>query len=222
MRAHRRSTRGQTPLRAWRRPRARASITWCGCLSGVERPCTARGGTLWGRSARPGPGRRPAAAGPAPCGRLLGLEASSAPQSRRGPPGSGWCTAQARVRARQCHGRERHCTGAPCWARGDAVSTGGGALEPVRASRRAPEAGAEAGRFESTTPGVRSTAFEAARLIKPPALPGVSDSFLGNMQPAGVQESLWYPRVDLLEHDQEFVLMAGSPRHEARRHSHHG
>jgi hypothetical protein len=89
MRAHRRSTRGQTPLRAWRRPRARASITWCGCLSGVERPCTARGGTLWGRSARPGPGRRPAAAGPAQRRPAPGPRGLERPPKQAGASGLG-------------------------------------------------------------------------------------------------------------------------------------
>jgi HSP20 family protein len=37
------------------------------------------------------------------------------------------------------------------------------------------------------------------------------NSFFGNMQPSGVQASLWYPRVDLQEHDQEFVLVADLP-----------
>jgi HSP20 family protein len=37
------------------------------------------------------------------------------------------------------------------------------------------------------------------------------NSFLGSMPSSGVQESLWYPRVDLQEHDQEFVLVADLP-----------
>jgi len=37
------------------------------------------------------------------------------------------------------------------------------------------------------------------------------DAFFGPMQPAGAADSLWYPRVDLLEHDQEFVLVADLP-----------
>ena len=37
------------------------------------------------------------------------------------------------------------------------------------------------------------------------------NSFFGSMQPAGTAESLWYPRVDLREHDQEFVLVADLP-----------
>ncbi len=77
--------------------------------------------------------------------------------------------------ARQCNGRERNCTGEHFWARGYAVSTVGFALEQVRAYIRDQEAGDEEGRFESKTQVVRSTAFEAALLIKPPALPGVSD-----------------------------------------------
>jgi HSP20 family molecular chaperone IbpA len=61
--------------------------------------------------------------------------------------------------------------------------------------------------------GIESLRAEMDRLF---------ESFFGTMQPSGSSEALWYPRVDLLEHDQEFVLMAGSPWHEARRHSHHG
>jgi HSP20 family protein len=37
------------------------------------------------------------------------------------------------------------------------------------------------------------------------------DSFFGSMQPAGTMDALWSPRVDLLEHDQEFVLVADLP-----------
>ena len=77
--------------------------------------------------------------------------------------------------ARQCNGRERNCTGEHFWARGYAVSTVGFELEQGRAYSRDQEAGDEEGRFESKTQVVRSTAFEAALLIKPPALPGVSD-----------------------------------------------
>ena len=50
--------------------------------------------------------------------------------------------------ARQLSGRERHCTGEPCWARGYAVSTVGFAREQVRASMRAQEQADDAGRFE--------------------------------------------------------------------------
>ena len=35
--------------------------------------------------------------------------------------------------------------------------------------------------------------------------------FFGTMQPANASESLWYPRMDLREHDQEFVLVADLP-----------
>ena len=77
----------------------------------------------------------------------------------------------AMAMARQFAGRERNFTGAHCWARGYAVSTVGCALEQVRAYIRDQEATDEAGRFESKTQVVRSTAFEAALLIKPPALP---------------------------------------------------
>jgi HSP20 family protein len=37
------------------------------------------------------------------------------------------------------------------------------------------------------------------------------NSFFGTMPSAGANESLWYPRVDLREHDQEFVLVADLP-----------
>jgi putative transposase len=77
--------------------------------------------------------------------------------------------------ARQCAGRERHVTGDHFWARGYAVATVGCELEHVRASLRDQEATDEEGRFSSKTQVVRSTACEAALLIKPPALPGVSD-----------------------------------------------
>jgi len=37
------------------------------------------------------------------------------------------------------------------------------------------------------------------------------NAFLGNMPPTGAPEALWYPQVDLQEHDQEFVLVADLP-----------
>ena len=39
----------------------------------------------------------------------------------------------------------------------------------------------------------------------------VLNSFFGTMPAAGANEALWYPRVDLREHDQEFVLVADLP-----------
>jgi putative transposase len=46
----------------------------------------------------------------------------------------GWRKGQRAIAiARPCRGRERPCTGAHVWARGYAVSTGGCALEHVRA-----------------------------------------------------------------------------------------
>jgi HSP20 family protein len=39
----------------------------------------------------------------------------------------------------------------------------------------------------------------------------VLNSFFGTMPSAGATEALWYPRVDLREHDQEFVLVADLP-----------
>ena len=88
--------------------------------------------------------------------------------------------------ARQLSGRERNVTGEPCGARGYAVSTVGFALEQGGAYLRAQDRADAEGRFEGkgqrpyalvTTHGARSTAFEAVLLIKPPALPGVSDSW---------------------------------------------
>ena len=37
------------------------------------------------------------------------------------------------------------------------------------------------------------------------------ESFAGSTQPSGIRESAWTPRVDLLEHEQEFVLVADLP-----------
>jgi HSP20 family protein len=37
------------------------------------------------------------------------------------------------------------------------------------------------------------------------------NSFFGTMPSVGANEALWYPRVDLREHDQEFVLVADLP-----------
>ena len=39
----------------------------------------------------------------------------------------------------------------------------------------------------------------------------VLNSFFGTMPVAGANAALWYPRVDLREHDQEFVLVADLP-----------
>src|SRR5690349_19611680 len=39
----------------------------------------------------------------------------------------------------------------------------------------------------------------------------VFNAFFGTMPAAGANEALWYPRVDLREHDQEFVLVADLP-----------
>ena len=50
--------------------------------------------------------------------------------------------------------------------------------------------------------GVESLRAEMGRLF---------DSFFGSMQPSGAAESVWSPKVDLLEHEQEFVLMADLP-----------
>ena len=37
------------------------------------------------------------------------------------------------------------------------------------------------------------------------------ESFAGSTQPSGIRESEWIPRVDLLEHDNAFVLVADLP-----------
>jgi HSP20 family protein len=37
------------------------------------------------------------------------------------------------------------------------------------------------------------------------------DFFAGSTQPSGIRESVWTPRVDLLEHEQAFVLVADLP-----------
>ena len=37
------------------------------------------------------------------------------------------------------------------------------------------------------------------------------ESFAGSTQPSGIRESVWTPRVDLLEHEKEFVLVADLP-----------
>ena len=50
--------------------------------------------------------------------------------------------------------------------------------------------------------GVESLRTEMDRLF---------ETFLGSMQPSSTHEALWYPRIDLLEHDREFVLMADLP-----------
>jgi HSP20 family protein len=39
----------------------------------------------------------------------------------------------------------------------------------------------------------------------------VFESFVGNTQPSGIRESVWAPRVDLLEHENAFVLVADLP-----------
>ena len=50
--------------------------------------------------------------------------------------------------------------------------------------------------------GIESLRAEMDRLF---------NAFFGTMQPSGTSEALWYPQVDLLEHDQEFVLVADLP-----------
>jgi HSP20 family protein len=37
------------------------------------------------------------------------------------------------------------------------------------------------------------------------------ESFAGNTPPSGIRESVWTPRVDLLEHEHAFVLVADLP-----------
>jgi HSP20 family protein len=50
--------------------------------------------------------------------------------------------------------------------------------------------------------GIESLRSEMERLF---------DTFSGTLAPAGTHEALWYPRVDLQEHDQEFMLVADLP-----------
>jgi putative transposase len=78
--------------------------------------------------------------------------------------------------ARQCGGHERNVSGEHLWARGSAVSTVGFALAQVKASIRDQNTSDDDGRFEAVCVGRwHPAAFEAARLIKPPARRGVSD-----------------------------------------------
>jgi len=89
---------------------------------------------------------------------------------------------RAIVIARQFGGTEGNFTGEHCWARGYGVSTVGFELEPIRAYIR-PQADADpdgGGHVSASLllghgSHTRVTAFEAALLIKPPAMPGVSD-----------------------------------------------
>jgi HSP20 family protein len=50
--------------------------------------------------------------------------------------------------------------------------------------------------------GIESLRAEMDRLF---------DSYFGHTPPSGTREALWSPRVDLLERDQEFVLVADLP-----------
>jgi HSP20 family protein len=50
--------------------------------------------------------------------------------------------------------------------------------------------------------GVESLCHEMDRLF---------ESFAGSPPPSGIRQSEWMPRVDLLEHEQEFVLVADLP-----------
>ena len=54
----------------------------------------------------------------------------------------------------------------------------------------------------SSFTGIESLHSEMDRLLT---------SFFGGMPSAGANASLWYPRVDLQEHDEEFVLVADLP-----------
>src|SRR2546430_16854118 len=47
--------------------------------------------------------------------------------------------------------------------------------------------------------GIESLRNEMDRLL---------ESFAGSTQPSGIRESVWTPRVDLLEHEKDFVLVA--------------
>ena len=50
--------------------------------------------------------------------------------------------------------------------------------------------------------GIESLRHEMDRLFDP---------FAGSPQPSGIRQSEWMPRVDLLEHEKEFVLVADLP-----------
>jgi HSP20 family protein len=50
--------------------------------------------------------------------------------------------------------------------------------------------------------GIESLRHEMDRLF---------EAFVGHTQPSGIRQSEWMPRVDLLEHDNEFVLVADLP-----------
>src|SRR2546421_9442672 len=50
--------------------------------------------------------------------------------------------------------------------------------------------------------GIESLRHEMDRLFEP---------FAGSPQPSGIRESEWIPRVDLLEHENAFVLVADLP-----------
>jgi HSP20 family protein len=50
--------------------------------------------------------------------------------------------------------------------------------------------------------GIESLRAEMDRLF---------ESFTGSILPSGIRESVWTPRVDLLEHEKEFVLVADLP-----------
>ena len=50
--------------------------------------------------------------------------------------------------------------------------------------------------------GIEPLRHEMDRLFEP---------FAGSTQPSGIRESEWIPRVDLLEHETEFVLVADLP-----------
>jgi putative transposase len=75
--------------------------------------------------------------------------------------------------ARQFGGRLQNFTGAHCWARGSAVSTGGDELEAVKRDIRDQEAEDQAGRFESPL-----AVFETAQPSKPPASRGCPRTIL--------------------------------------------
>ena len=59
----------------------------------------------------------------------------------------------------------------------------------------------------SQEPWSPSTGIESLRA----GIDHLFNSFFGSMQPENVSESLWYPRVDMREHEQEFVLVADLP-----------
>jgi hypothetical protein len=80
------------------------------------------------------------------------------------------CFTSNRTHAWLWSNRERHGTGEFCWAHGNLVT--------MVVMRKLIEVCRDAQLGIAKTSEARPTAFEAVPLIKPPASPGVSDSFI--------------------------------------------